>query len=123
MMKKIMNILISLALVLGLFPTIAMADTDYPEVVTIRNSAGTSIELRDKEYLASNDATSATADWTDAVTNYVARYDATSGILYLNGYAGKVENTSTSVGITGISAAQDKAITINLTLSFERSSR
>ena len=96
MMKKIMSILLSLALALGLFPTIAMADTGYPEVVIIRNSASTNIELHDDEYLASNDATSATTNWTEAVTDYVARYDAAKGTLYLNGYAGKVENTSTN---------------------------
>ena len=114
MMKKVMSILLSLALVLGLFPTIAMADTEYPEVVTIRNSAGTNIELHDKEYLASNDATSATANWTDAVTNYVARYDAANGRLYLNGYAGKVENTSTNGDTTGISADKEKHLEIIL---------
>ena len=111
MMKKIMSILLSLALVLGLLPTIAMADEAYPTYVNVPNSAGNIIQLSDKKYLASNNATSAGENWSDGI-DYVARYDASSGTLYLKGYEGGLNGSSGIV--TGISASNEEAITISL---------
>ena len=59
----------------------------YPAAVVLPNgSTNAGISLSDGQCLADNNATSATA-YTDGAS-YVARYDATTGRLYLKGYQG-----------------------------------
>lgn len=59
----------------------------YPAAVVLPNgSTNAGISLSDGQCLADNTATSATA-YTDGAS-YVARYDATTGRLYLKGYQG-----------------------------------
>ncbi len=113
MKKQILSILLSLVLVFGMLPTVALATTEtYPSTVTIRNSSGASIVLSNGKYLAANDATDATENWSSG-TPFVARYNASAGTLYLNGYTGKFDNNDTN-STAGISAGDGNAFTINL---------
>lgn len=82
--SKILSILLSLVMLLSLLPTTALAST-YPDSVRVYNANGDIKSLSDKQYLAANDATNA-SDGYDGTQTYVARYDQSSGTLYLNGY-------------------------------------
>lgn len=82
--SKILSILLSLVMLLSLLPTTALAAT-YPDSVRVYNANGDIKSLSDKQYLAANDATNA-SDGYDGMQTYVARYDQSSGTLYLNGY-------------------------------------
>ena len=82
--SKILSILLSLVMLLSLLPTTALAAT-YPDSVRVYNANGDIKSLSDKQYLAANDATNA-SDGYDGTQTYVARYDQSSGTLYLNGY-------------------------------------
>ena len=86
--SKILSILLSLVMLLSLLPTTALAAT-YPDSVRVYNANGDIKSLSDKQYLATNDATDASDGYTDG-TSYVARYDQSTGTLYLNGYRGVV---------------------------------
>lgn len=79
--SKILSILLSLVMLLSLLPTTALAA--YPTYVNVYNGNGTITTLSDGLCLATNAATSATA-YTSG--DYVARYEKSSGTLYLNGY-------------------------------------
>ena len=82
--SKLLSILLSLVMLLSLLPTTALAAT-YPDSVRVYNANGDIKSLSDKQYLAANDATNA-SDGYDGTQTYVARYDQSSGTLYLNGY-------------------------------------
>ena len=82
--SKLLSILLSLVMLLSLLPTTALATT-YPDSVRVYNANGDIKSLSDKQYLAANDATNA-SDGYDGTQTYVARYDQSSGTLYLNGY-------------------------------------
>ena len=82
--SKILSILLSLVMLLSLLPTTALAAA-YPDSVRVYNASGDIKSLGDKQYLAANDATNA-SDGYDGTQTYVARYDQSSGTLYLNGY-------------------------------------
>ena len=71
----------------SLLPTTALAAGNYPEYVRVFNESGTITSLSDKQYLAANNATSASDGYVDG-TSYVARYDKPSGTLYLKDYQG-----------------------------------
>lgn len=83
--SKILSILLSLVMLLSLLPTTALAAGNYPNSVRVYNGIGTFTSLSDGLCLATNDATSATK-YTAGSPDYVARYEASSGTLYLNGY-------------------------------------
>lgn len=84
--SKILSILLSLVMLLSLLPTTALA-AGYPDSVRVYNASGDIKSLSDKQYLAANDATN-TSDNYDGSQTYVARYDKSSGTLYLNDYHG-----------------------------------
>lgn len=81
--SKILSILLSLVMLLSLLPTTALAAGNYPNSVRVYNGIGTFTSLSDGLCLATNDATSETK-YTGG--DYVARYEKSSGTLYLNGY-------------------------------------
>lgn len=89
--SKILSILLSLVMLLSLLPTTALAA--YPTYVNVYNGNGTITTLSDGLCLATNAATSATAYTGGA---YVARYEASSGTLYLNGYQNDHQNIAPS---------------------------
>ncbi|MDY5942759.1 MAG: hypothetical protein SPJ28_04255, partial [Oscillospiraceae bacterium] len=81
--SKLLSILLSLVMLLSLLPTTALA-ADYPDSVRVYNASGNIKSLSDGERLAANDAGSATP--YSSGDPYVARYEKSSGTLYLNGY-------------------------------------
>lgn len=84
--SKILSILLSLVMLLSLLPTTALAAT-YPDSVMVYNANGDIKSLSDKQYLAANDATNA-SDGYDGTQTYVARYEKSTGTLYLKDYHG-----------------------------------
>ena len=58
---------------------------NYPDHVRVYNGSGTITSLSDKQYLAANSDT-AVQDGYDGSQTYVARYEKSTGTLYLNGY-------------------------------------
>ena len=84
MKKRRLSILLSIVMLLSLLPTTALA-AGYPDTVRVYNASGDIKSLSDKQYLAANDAINA-SDGYDGTQTYVARYDQSSGTLYLNGY-------------------------------------
>ena len=84
--SKILSILLSLVMLLSLLPTTALAAGNYPDYVRVYNANGDIKSLSDGKCLAANDATEA-IDYTSG-SSYVARYDKSSGKLYLNDYHG-----------------------------------
>lgn len=84
--SKLLSILLSLVMLLSLLPTTALAAT-YPDSVRVYNANGDIKSLSDKQYLAANDATNA-SDGYDGTQTYVARYEKSTGTLYLKDYHG-----------------------------------
>lgn len=84
--SKILSILLSLVMLLSLLPTTALAAT-YPDSVRVYNANGDIKSLSDKQYLAANSDT-AVQDGYNGTQTYVARYDQSSGTLYLKDYHG-----------------------------------
>ena len=95
--SKILSILLSLVMLLSLLPTTALAAGNYPDYVRVFNENGQSTSLSDKQYLAANSDT-AVQDGYDGTQTYVARYDKSSGKLYLNGYQGSATEGSIFAG-------------------------
>ncbi len=91
--NRIVSILLALVMLLSLLPTTAFA-AGTPNYVRVYNGNDTITSLSDGQYLAANDATS-TSDGYDGTQTYVARYDKSSGTLYLKGYQG----VATALGI------------------------
>ena len=85
--SKILSILLSLVMLLSLLPTTALAAT-YPDTVRVYNASGAITSLDDGQCLVTNDA-SATSYTGGA---YVARYEKSTGTLYLKDYHGIVTN-------------------------------
>ena len=115
--RQFLSVLLTLAMLLSLLPTTALAAAYYSVGVN-------GIELRDGYYLESNDSPSAKTNATTAPTTYVAWYK--DGTLTLNHYDGKeiklqgaaagdltikligdntITSTSNEVGIQGIGAS------------------
>ena len=84
--SKLLSILLSLVMLLSLLPTTALATT-YPDSVRVYNASGDIKSLGDKQYLAANSDT-AVQDGYNGTQTYVARYDQSSGTLYLKDYHG-----------------------------------
>ena len=84
--SKILSILLSLVMLLSLLPTTALAAA-YPDSVRVYNASGDIKSLGDKQYLAANSDT-AVQDGYNGTQTYVARYDQSSGTLYLKDYHG-----------------------------------
>ena len=83
MKKRRLSILLSIVMLLSLFPTTALAAT-YPDTVRVYNASGAITSLDDGQCLVTNDA-SATSYTGGA---YVARYEKSTGTLYLKDYHG-----------------------------------
>ena len=83
MKKRRLSILLSLVMLLSLLPTTALAAT-YPDTVRVYNASGAITSLDDGQCLVTNDA-SATSYTSGA---YVARYEKSTGTLYLKDYHG-----------------------------------
>ncbi len=81
--SKLLSILLSLVMLLSLLPTTALAAA-YPDSVRVYNATGTITSLDDGQCLVTNDA-SATSYTSGA---YVARYEKSTGTLYLKDYHG-----------------------------------
>ena len=109
--SKILSILLSLVMLLSLLPTTALAVT-YPNSVTVYNRNKQIIGLSDGQCLAANDAASATS-YTSG-SPYVARYDKSSGTLYLKDYHGVAAER-------GIEALGDLKIVVEENSSFTTS--
>ena len=94
----------------SLLPTTALAADNYTESISLYNANGGSVGLSDKQYLEKNSDTTVKNNYTGS-ESYVARYDKSSGTLYLKGYSG----TATGVGIA---AAGDLNIVVESNSSF-----
>lgn len=84
--SKILSILLSLVMLLSLLPTTALAAA-YPDSVRVYNASGDIKSLGDKQYLAANSDT-AVQDGYNGTQTYVARYEKSTGTLYLKDYHG-----------------------------------
>ena len=82
-LTKLWSFLLSLVMLFSLLPTTALAAT-YPDHVRVYNGSGTITSLSDGQCLVINDG-SATSYTGGA---YVARYEKSSGTLYLKDYHG-----------------------------------
>ena len=84
-LTKLWSFLLSLVMLLSLLPTTALAAT-YPDSVRVYNENKRLISLDNGECLTANDATTASS-YTGG-SSYVARYDKSTGTLYLKDYHG-----------------------------------
>ena len=84
--RQFFSVLLTLAMLLSLVPATVSAAA-YPDYVRVYNGNNQITSLSDKQYLAANSDT-AVQDGYDGTQTYVARYDQSSGTLYLNGYHG-----------------------------------
>lgn len=97
-------------------PVAPTANGNYPSGVFLPNgTTNDGIYLFNGQCLQNNSATSSTP-YTSGM-NYVARYDGTTGTLYLNGYEG-VANIYTGIGtrysgVLTIEVESDSTITVN----------
>ena len=113
--SKILSILLSLVMLLSLLPTTALAAGNYSIDVALYNNAKKLISLSDKQYLATNGATEASIGY-DGTQNYVARYDKSSGTLFLKGYDGVgAEGGIAAVGDLNIKVEHDSSFTASRT--------
>ena len=97
----------------SLLPTTALAAS--PTYVRVYNESGKLISLSDGQYLAQNSDSSASSGYTDG-TSYVARYEKSSGTLYLNGYHGvATEGGITALGDLNIEVVSNSSFTTSKT--------
>ena len=97
----------------SLLPTTALAA--YPDDVGVYNNAGSRISLSNGECLATNDATGASS-YTSGSSSYVARYDKSTGTLYLKDYHGVA--TERGIGVLSdlnIEVVSDSSFTTSTT--------
>ena len=85
-LTKLWSFLLALVMLLSLLPTTALAADNYSDSVRVYNANKKLIGLGDGECLTANDATGASS-YTGG-SSYVARYDKSSGTLYLKDYHG-----------------------------------
>ena len=112
--SKILSILLSLVMLLSLVPAMgvtALAAGNHPTYVQVCNASGDITSLGDGECLATNDGTATSYNGGA----YVARYDKSSGTLYLKGYRGIAKER-------GIAALGDLNIKVESDSSFTTSS-
>ncbi|MBU5456402.1 S-layer homology domain-containing protein [Oscillibacter sp. MSJ-31] len=114
--SKILSILLSLVMLLSLLPTTALAASPDADVA-LYNNAGKLISLSDKQYLKTNSDTIASENYTDSET-YVARYEASSGTLFLKDYEGVGKDGGiVVVGDLNIVVESDSSFTTSRTSS------
>ena len=85
MKKRRLSILLSIVMLFSLLPTTALAASP-DDAVALYNGNKKLISLSDGQCLTANNADSATS-YTSG-DSYVARYESSSGTLYLKGYEG-----------------------------------
>ena len=113
--NRIVSALLALVMLLSLLPTTALAAGNYPDYVRVYNGNNQITSLSDGQYLAANDATS-TSDGYDGTQTYVARYDKSTGTLYLKGYQGvATENSIFAGGDLNIVVEGDSSFTTSTT--------
>ena len=114
MRKRITSLLLTLVMLLSLVPAMGVTAfaAAYPSSVTLYNQNGNPVGLGDKQYLEKNSDTTVKDNYTGS-ESYVARYDQSSGTLYLKGYHG----VATGV-YGGITAAGDLNIVVESDSSF-----
>ena len=113
--NRIVSILLALVMLLTMLPitgVTALAAT-YPDHVRVYNGNDKITSLSDGQYLAANDATSQSSGY-DGTQPYVARYDKSTGTLYLKGYQGVATDL-------GIFASGDLNIVVESDSSFTTS--
>ena len=86
-------------MLLSLLPTTALAAA-YPNSVTLYNQNEKPVGLSDKQYLETNSATTVSDNYTGS-ESYVARYDKSSGTLYLKGYNGTITGVDNGIAALG----------------------
>ena len=87
MRKRITSLLLTLVMLLSLVPAMgvtALAAGNYPSSVVVYNASGTITSLNDGQCLVTNDGSA--TNYTGGT--YVARYEKSSGTLFLKGYHG-----------------------------------
>ena len=110
MKKRRLSILLSLVMLLSLLPTTALAAT-YPDTVRVYNASGAITSLDDGQCLVTNDA-SATSYTSGA---YVARYEKSTGTLYLKDYHGvATDGRILADGALNIKVEGDSSFTTSL---------
>ena len=112
--KRLTALLLVLFMLVSMIPMTALAAGNYPDHVRVFNASGDTTSLSDKQYLAANDATA--SDGYDGTQTYVARYDQSSGTLYLNGYHGVAssEGKIYASGDLNIKVENDSSFTTSL---------
>ena len=111
--RQFFSVLLTLAMLLTLVPATVSAAA-YPDYVRVHNGNNTITSLGDKQYLAANDATNA-SDGYDGTQTYVARYDKSSGTLYLKDYHGvAVDDKIFADGDLNIKVESDSSFTTSL---------
>ena len=112
--NRIVSILLALVMLLSLLPTTAFA-AGTPDYVRVYNGNNQITSLSDKQYLAANDATSQSSGY-DGTQTYVARYDKSTGTLYLKGYQGvATEDSIFAGGDLNIVVESDSSFTTSTT--------
>ena len=101
MKKRIFGAILCLVMVLTLLPVTAFAES-YPTAIKVRNSNGNEIIINGGQCLETNTAT--TAKTYSGGTAYVARYDGSTGTLYLRGFHGKIKDDTTTRATSVISS-------------------
>ena len=117
MRKRITSLLLTLVMLLSLVPAMGVTAfaAAYPSSVTVYNQNGKLIGLSDGQYLSANNASSASTGY-NGTQSYVARYDKSSGTLYLKGYHGVATGSGiVASGDLNIEVESDSSITASKT--------
>ena len=115
MKKRRLSILLSIVMLFSLLPTTALAAGNYPDHVRVFNANGDTTSLSDKQYLVANSDT-AVQDGYNGTQTYVARYDKSSGTLYLRDYHGvAADNKIFADGDLNIKVESDSSFTTSTT--------
>ena len=115
-LTKLWAILLSLVMLLSLLPTTAFAASPDADVA-LYNNAGKLISLSNKQYLATNGDTEASTGY-NGTQGYVARYEASTGTLFLKGYHGVGKDGGiVTVGDLNIVVESDSSFTTSITSS------
>ena len=114
--RQFFSVLLTLAMLLSLVPATVSAAA-YPDSVQVYKGNKQTIGLGDKEYLEANTDTSKKTGY-DGTQPYVARYDKSTGTLYLKGYQGVgSEGGIVALGDLNIEVESDSSFTTSTTTS------
>ena len=114
--SKLLSILLSLVMLLSLLPTTTLAAAPDADVA-LYNNAGKLISLSNKQYLATNGDTEASTGY-NGTQGYVARYEASTGTLFLKDYHGVGKDGGImTVGDLNIVVESDSSFTTSITSS------